>query len=144
MINTQVIAYHQTFFVFLITLALASLITLNNAYAGDDKSIKGQLRKDIHDSMQHYLSKQTMGGELYVFDAVQNKLLTLTSGKPRPGIVKDGGFYLTCADFIDQDGNKIDLDFMVMKNGNEYITTQTIVHAVDDKYRPYHIRDRNN
>ena len=144
MINTQDNSYRRPASVFLMIFALASLFTLNNVYAGDDKSIKGQLRKDIHDSMQHYLNNQTIGGQLYVFDAVQNKLLTLTSGKPRPGIVKDGGFYLTCADFIDQDGNKIDLDFMVKKNGNEFITTQTIVHAVAGQYRPYHIRDRNN
>jgi hypothetical protein len=125
-------------------LILISLATSNIANAGDDRSIKGQLRENIKSSMEQYINKQTIDGKLYVFDAVQNKLLTLTSGKLRHGIVKDGGFYLTCADYTDQDGNKIDLDFMVKKSGEKFITTQTIVHAVEDEYRPYHVRDRNN
>lgn len=143
MSKIEAIPLHRPVFLFLFLLALTSLVLSNSANAGDDKSIKGQLRKDIHDSMERYISRQTMDGKLYVFDAVQNKLLTLTSGKLRHGIVKDGDFYLTCADYTDQDGNKIDLDFMVRKNGEEYITSQTIVHAVDDEYRPYHVRDRN-
>jgi hypothetical protein len=141
--KVEAIPYHRPIFLLLFILALTTLVASNSANAGDDNSIKGQLRKDIQNSMEEYISKQTMDGKLYVFDAVQNKLLTLTSGKLRPGIVKDGNFYLTCADYTDQDGNKIDLDFMVRKNGEEYITSQTIVHAVDDEYRPYHVRDRN-
>lgn len=142
--NIQAIPNHRPLFLFLFMLVLTSLIASNSANAGDDRSIKGDLRKNIQYSMGEYITKQTIDGKLYVFDAVQNKLLTLTSGKPRPGIVKDGEFYLTCADYTDQDGNKIDLDFMVRKSGEKYITTQTIVHAVDEKYRPYHVRDRNN
>ena len=142
--NIQAIPNQRPLFLFVFMLALTGLIASNSANAGDDRSIKGELRKNIQNSMGDYIAKQTIDGKLYVFDAVQNKLLTLTSGKPRPGIVKDGEFYLTCADYTDQDGNKIDLDFMVRKSGKTFITTQTIVHAVEDKYRPYHVRDRNN
>jgi hypothetical protein len=125
-------------------LVLTSLIASNSANAGDDRSIKGELRKNIQNSMEQYIKKQTIDGKLYVFDSVENELLTLTSGKLRLNIVKDGEFYLTCADYVDQKGKKIDLDFMVRKSGDKFITTQTIVHAVDEKYRPYHVRDRNN
>jgi len=144
MSKVQTIQYHRPVFLLSFLLILTSLIASNSANAGNDRSIKGELRKNIQESMEQYINKQTMDGKLYVFDAVQNKLLTLTSGKPRPGIVKDGEFYLTCADYVDRKGNKIDLDFMVRKSGDKYITTQTIVHAVADKYRPYHVRDRNN
>jgi len=142
--NTQAIPDQRPLFLFLFMLVLTGLIASNSANAGDDRSIKGELRENIQNSMEKYITKQTIDGKLYVFDAVQNKLLTLTSGKLRPGIVKDGEFYLTCADYTDQNGNKIDLDFMVRKSGKTFITTQTIVHAVEDKYRPYHVRDRNN
>ena len=141
--DTRAVTHHRPIFLLMFILALTSLVASNSANAGDDKSINGELRKNIKKSMAQYINKQTMDGKFYVFDAVQNKLLTLTSGKLRPGIVKDGNFYLTCADYTDQDGNKIDLDFMVRKNGEEYITSQTIVHAVADEYRPYHVRDRN-
>ncbi len=141
--KVQAIPYRPVF-LFLFIFVIISMTASNIASAGDDRSIKGQLRKDIQSSMEEYIKKQTIDGKLYVFDAVQNELLTLTSGKPRPGIVKDGEFFLTCADYVDQKGNKIDLDFMVRKSGDKYITTQTIVHAVADEYRPYHVRDRNN
>lgn len=143
MSKVQAIPYRPVF-LFLFIFVIISMTASNIASAGDDRSIKGQLRKDIQSSMEEYIKKQTIDGKLYVFDAVQNELLTLTSGKPRPGIVKDGEFFLTCADYVDQKGNKIDLDFMVRKSGDKYITTQTIVHAVADEYRPYHVRDRNN
>ena len=94
--------------------------------------------------MEQYITNQTIDGKLYVFDAVQNKLLELTSGKLHKRIAKDGEFYITCADYVDQDGQKVDLDFMVKTSGDKQVTTQTIVHAIADKYRPYHIKDRGN
>ena len=135
---------NRLFYLLMLCLIIYAIAGPKIATAADDKSIKGQLRNDIHNSMEQYINKQTIDGKLYVFDAVQNKLLTLTSGKLRHGIVKDGGFFLTCADFTDQNGNKIDLDFMVKSSGKTFITTQTIVHAVEGEYRPYHLRDRNN
>ena len=143
MYNISVKTY-RLFYILLACLIVSGITGSKTAAAGDDKSIQGQLRKDIQKSMEQYINKQTIDGKLYVFDAVQNKLLTLTSGVPRPGIVKDGEFYLTCADYIDQNGNKVDLDFMVKVTGKSFITTQTIVHAVGGQYRPYHLRDRNN
>jgi len=133
-----------TIFIFLLVFAMTCLILSNSAMAGDDQSIKGQLRTDITNSMVEYIKKQTIDGKLYVFDAVQNKLLVLTSGVLHKRITRDGGFYITCADYIDQDGQKVDLDFFVKTSGNKQITTQTIVHAIADQYRPYHVSDRNN
>ena len=144
MSKVQTIQYHQPVFLLSFLLILTSLIVSNSANAGDDLSIKGELRKNIHESMEQYINKQTIDGKLYVFDAVQNKLLELKSGKLHKRISKDGEFYITCADYVDQDGQKVDLDFLVKTSGNKQVTTQTIVHAIDGKYRPYHVSDRNN
>lgn len=141
--NIKAIPYRPAIF-FVLLLVLTSMVISNSANAGDDLSIKGQLRTDITNSMETYIAKQTIDGKLFVFDAVQNKLLELTSGKLHKRISKDGEFYITCADYVDQDGQKVDLDFLVKTSGNKQITTQTIVHAVDDKYRPYHVSDRKN
>ena len=120
------------------------MTALNIAHAGDDKTINGKLRSDINASMEKYITKQTIDGKLFVFDAVQNKLLELTDGKLHKNITKDGEFYITCADYTDQNGHKVDLDFLVKQSGEVQVTTQTVVHAVNDKYRPYHVSDRNN
>ena len=142
--NNITMTDYSLYYLFIAVLAAMSIMVSNISYAANDTSIQGPLRVNIQKSLETYKKVNTIDGKLYVFDAVQNKLLTLTSGMPRPGIVKDGGFYLTCADYIDQNGNKVDLDFMVKETDGKFITTQTIVHAISDKYRPYHLRDRNN
>ena len=43
------------------------------------------------------------------------------------------------ADFVDQDGRQIDVDFLVIPVGEELRTTQAIVHSVDGKKRKYHL-----
>ena len=113
------------------------------SHAADDPQISKQMQAKIQGTTKEYIAEQTVDGKLYVFDAVQNKLLKLTFGDLHSGIVQEGGVFLTCADFTDQDGIKVDLDFMVRPTKTGYIATQSIVHAVNEKYRPYHVSDRN-
>jgi hypothetical protein len=137
---------HRTKNTFYLGFILTSLFVIagTTAHAAGVPQISTQMKAKIQGSMKDYIAKQTVDGKLYVFDAIQNKLLKLTFGKLHSGVAEDGGVYLTCADFTDQNGTKIDLDFMVRPAANNtYITTQTIVHAVDEKYRPYHVGDRN-
>ncbi len=76
---------------------------------------------------------------MYVYDSVQGSLLKLKLDKLHSGIVKKGDFYVSCADFKDQAGRKIDVDFMVRPSGNKLITTQALIHSVDGKKRKYHL-----
>ena len=119
------------------------LLISNTINAANPLPIPDKLKINIQNAMKEYISEQTFDEKLYVFDAIQNKLLKLKFKKLHPGVVKDGDFYLSCADFVDQNGKKVDLDFMVKSTGDMHITTQSIVHAVEGKYRPYHVGDRN-
>lgn len=123
------------------SIAVATLLiaTLSNAWAGNDESIKGNLRSNIQYSMNQYISNNSIDGNLYVYDSVKGKLLKMKLNSLHSGIVKKGNFYVSCADFIDQDKRKIDIDFMVIKNGNSLITTQALVHSIDGKKRKYHL-----
>jgi len=108
-------------------------------YAANDPSIKGDLRGNIQQSMQSYIDHQIIDGHMYVFDSHKGKLLKLTLDKLHSGIVKKGDFYVSCADFKDQDNRKIDMDFLVRVSDGNFITTQGIVHSVDGKKRKYHL-----
>ncbi len=108
-------------------------------FAADDPSIKGNLRDNIQQSMQSYIDHQTIDGHMYVFDSHKGKLLKLTLDELHSGIVKKGNFYVSCADFKDQDNRKIDMDFLVRASDGKLITTQGIVHSVDGKKRKYHL-----
>jgi len=89
--------------------------------------------------MTSFIKQQTIDEHLYVYDAVKGKLLQLKLVELHSGIVKKGNFYVSCADFIDQNGNKVDIDFMVRKANSSLITTQALVHSINGKKRQYHL-----
>ena len=120
-------------------LLILSFMLSSSIYAGDDPSIRGDLRSNVQKSMSNYIDHQSIDGRMYVYDAVDGKLLKLKLEKLHSGIVKKGKFYVSCADFIDQKDRKIDIDFMVRLKAGELITTQALVHSVDGDKRKYHL-----
>ncbi len=109
------------------------------AQAGDDPSIKAELRTHIHKAMDAFVSQQTTDGSLRLYDPVAGELLRLASYELHSGIVKKGDFYVSCADFVDQEGRKIDVDFLVIPSDGELRATQGIVHSVAGEKRKFHL-----
>ena len=121
------------------SLLILGFMLFANVYAADDPSIKDSLRANIQNSMNAYITHQSIDGRMYVYDAVEGKLLKLKLDELHSGIVKKGAFYVSCADFVDQQGRKIDIDFMVRPKAGGFITTQALVHSVDGDKRKYHL-----
>lgn len=121
---------------------LASIAFLAPAvFAADDPSIRGELRTDIQDAMKDYLADQMLEGTFRLYDPVEGKLLRLEAPRVHAGIVKKGDYYVSCADFTDQDGRSIDVDFLVLDFGHEIRAVQGLVHKVDGEKRPYHLEN---
>jgi len=118
---------------------LVVLCANTSAIAGDDPSIKGDLRGNIKESMNQFIKNQTIDNVLFVYDSVEGKLHKLKFDALHNGIVEKNGFYVSCADFKDQNGRKFDIDFLVRPSGSKLITTQALVHSVDGKKRKYHL-----
>ena len=118
-------------------LALSSL-----TMAEDDPSIKGRLRQDIQTSMKSFIRSETIDGAFYLYDPVEGKLLRLKFDKLHEGIARKADFYVSCADFVDQNGRKVDVDLLVRDSTGKLITTQAIVHAVNDSKREYHLESK--
>ena len=89
--------------------------------------------------MNQFINNNSVNGNLFLYDNVKGKMLKMKLDNLHSGIVKKGNFYVSCADFVDQNNRKIDIDFMVIKNGNSLITTQALVHSVDGNKRKYHL-----
>ncbi len=126
-------------------LLLASALCLSLAsstLAADDPSIKGDLRTRIQFAMSDYAEAQTIDGVVRLYDPVEGKLLRLKFDALHSGIVKKGDFYVSCADFVDQMGRKIDVDFLVLPDGKNLRATQAIVHSVDGNKRAYHLESK--
>lgn len=126
----------------LFVLSLLITISSSNVFAGDDPSIKGQLRMDIQASMDNYIKRNTINGIYAHFDPVTGKLLNLKLDYLHSGIVKQGDIYVSCADMIDQESGKtVDMDFFVRNNFNDLVTVQAIVHMMEGEKRKYHLEN---
>ncbi len=111
------------------------------SFAADDPTIKGNLRTNISQAMSQYVEDQTIDGKIDLYDAVDGKLLSLTFDSLHAGIVKKEGFFVSCADFMDQQDRLIDIDFLVKQSGNTLKVTQAIVHSIDGEERVYHLEN---
>ena len=129
----------KTNFLFIAVIGISLLFSTPVVLAADDPSIKGDLRQSIMDSMKTFIDNRIVNDRFYIYDASQGKLLKLKFDKLHEGIVKKGDFYVSCADFFDSSGKKIDLDFLVVKDGSQLKTIQAVVHSVDGKKRKYHL-----
>ena len=133
------LAYFKT-----ITFPLAALFTLSviltsAAFAANDPSIKGDLRENIKASMMAFIEKRIVDDTFFIYDAVEGRLMKLKFDKLHEGIIIKGEFYVSCADFVDENGKKVDLDFLVIQDGDQLRTLQAVVHSVDGKKRKYHL-----
>ena len=111
------------------------------ALGGNDPSIKGDLRTDIQDSMQSFIDRNTVNGLYSLYDPVDGKLRQLTFKELHKGIVKKGEYYVSCADFTDSNNALVDLDFLVIPTGDNFLVSQAIIHSVDGKKRKYHLEN---
>ena len=113
------------------------LLVPTASQAADDPSIKGKLRTDIQAAMQTLIDDLSVDGALVQYDPVDGKILELREPVLHAGIVKKGHFYVSCADFKDQQGRKIDVDFLVLDHDGQLRATQALVHKIDGNKRPY-------
>lgn len=116
-----------------------AIVATGMVAAADDPAINGALREDIKASMMSFIDRNMINDNYYIYDAVGGQLLALKFAKLHEGIVKKGNFYVSCADFIDENGSKVDLDFLVIKDGDNFKTIQAVVHSLDGKKRKYHL-----
>ena len=123
-----------TVLTFVSTLPLSTYV-----FAGDDPSIKGDLRANIVSSMSQFVNKQTINGKMHLYDAVAGNMLNMEFIELHKGIVNKEGFYVSCADFKDQHGRAIDVDFLVLPSNGKLITTQGVVHSINGDKRDYHL-----
>ena len=130
---------HKTLVWTLAALFSLSIAATTVAFAADDPSIKGALRTNIKASMVSFIESKMINDTYYIYDAVGGKLLELKFAKLHEGVVKKGDFYVSCADFVDKNGTKVDLDFLVIKDGDNLQTIQAVVHSLDGKKRKYHL-----
>jgi hypothetical protein len=91
--------------------------------------------------MGYFIQSKTINGHFFIYDAFTDELLKLKFDNLHKGIMRKGDFYVSCADFVDKDEKKYDLDFLVMPNVDSLTVVQGVVHSVDGNKRKYHLED---
>ena len=112
-------SFYETLIFRLVTILGISMVFTVVVSAADDPSIKGVLRENIKASMMSYIKGNMIDDTYILYDAVEGRLRNLKLDKLHDGIVKKGIFYVSCADFYDKEGKKIDVDFLVIMDGDQ-------------------------
>jgi hypothetical protein len=126
----------------LITVVLIIVGITTTGFAGNDPSIKGQMRTGIQAAMNEHIKHNKVDMQYAIYDSVKGELKWLTLDKLHEGIVKKGDFYVSCADFVDAQGKKYDIDFLVVQETGTYRVLEAVVHAEDGKKRKYHLENK--
>jgi len=103
--------------------------------AADDPTIRGTLRPQIWSTMDDYIVSQTGDGIMRLYDPIEDRVLLMEFRGINDGIVREGDFFVSCADFVDQDGRKLDVDLLVLQSGENLKVTQAIVHKIQGAER---------
>ena len=123
-------------------LTAALLLGLTTAaFTADDPSIKGATREGVQRAMQSHIAKNTLADRYVIYDAQTGHLNRLAFKELHAGIVKKGDFYVSCADFLDGQGKKYDIDFLVAQKNGAYHVLQGLVHSIDGEKRKYHVEN---
>ncbi len=120
---------------------ILTILAAGSAVAGNDPSIKGDLRSNIKSAMNHMIQQRTINDSFRYYDPQNNKVYDLKLVELHDGIVKKGDYYVSCADFVTPGGGKVDMDFLVLPDAGKLVATQAVMHKVDGKKRPYHLED---
>ncbi len=110
-------------------------------FGADDPSITGDTRKGIQAAMKSHIDENTVNERYIIYDAVTGELKKLKFDQVHKGIVKKGDFFVSCADFVDDQGNKYDLDLLVVEKNGNFQALETVVHSINGKKRKYHLED---
>jgi len=127
----------STIIAFAIVLGFSSM-----SFGADDPGIKGQTRTGIQSAMKSHIDENVFNGKYLVYDAVEGKLKQLTLKKLHEGIVKKAEYYVSCADFVDNQGNLYDLDLLVVQQSGDFRVLETVVHSINGNKRKYHLEDK--
>ncbi len=123
---------------FLLVLALLCAAGLpTNARAKHE--ISSEIRTGVREAVLTFIDLRRMDGIVRFYDPVENKLLRLKFEALHDEVEHKGDFLVTCGDFRDQSGRKIDLDFLVLQDGGDSVVAQTVVHAIDGAKREYNL-----
>ncbi len=86
----------------------------------------GDTNTQIQTAMVDYIKNRTTDGVYHYYDPVESRMLHLRYDYLHAGVKRTGDFYVSCANFMDQDKRTLDVDIFVIDDGGEFRVTQAL------------------
>lgn len=108
---------------------LVALLTLSlsfGAHAAADKA-STELRVLLQVAMQTHIDRITVAGRYPVVDLKSGAVRSLHPAATHPMVLRMGEYYVLCADFRDDAGQPVNVDFYVAKGDKRFTVFQVEV-----------------
>ena len=103
-----------------------TVLGLQPAQAG--QKLDQEDRVALQLALMAFVDSKTFDGRFLHFDAERKELLGLYPANLHPMIVPGTGFYFLCADFRDDQGGKVDVDFVATRTAGGFRVIQTMIN----------------
>jgi len=101
-----------------------------------------ELRESVQAAMLEFIDATTVKGKHLIFDPVQGDYVRATFKTLHKNMALTADtFYVSCADFEDEAGNLLDVDFMVSSVDEYWAVFQSVIHMRDGKRRESHMEE---
>jgi hypothetical protein len=116
----------------------ASTITATKVAAATDAT--PEFREAVQSAMLEYIDATSINGKHLIFDPIAGDYVQAEFRKLHTNLSKiQNTFYVSCADFEDESGKLLDVDFMVAQSYGYWSVFQSVIHARDGVKRESHM-----
>jgi len=99
-----------------------------------------EFREAVQAAMLEYIDATAIKGKHLIFDPIKGDYVHARFAKLHTNLSKVADtFYVSCADFVDDNGDLVDIDYMVAEQDGYWAVFQSVVHMRDGAIRPSHM-----
>ena len=109
-------------------LVLAATIVLPNSFAVASDEIQHKVK--LQEALSTFLDGRSDDGQITLLDQDDKKLKSVYLSSNHPMIVPlNNGNYFLCADGYDEDGNQVQMDFLVSPKNEGFLVIDAMLNA---------------
>jgi hypothetical protein len=97
-------------------------------------------REAVQAAMLEYIDTTSFQGQHLIFDAIQGEFVKAKFIRLHKNLVMvENTFYVSCADFEEENGELLDVDYMVARSHGYWSFFQPVIHLRHGKLRESHM-----
>lgn len=128
----------------LVTPAVFHAATTLTATKAAASTASPEFLEAVQSAMLEYIDATGINGQHLIFDAVKGDYIKATFKRLHKNMtLVQETFYVSCADFEDEQGNLLDVDYMVADADGFWAVFQAVIHERDGEPRVSHMEDGN-